>query len=436
MAFSVVHGIRARGTPDGQNIGGPTNPPPGGNYLTNRNFAVIGDSLTERAFGSTPIYWQNGILGAPLKLIANSGFSGQSIFGLTSQIDFPFNQATAPGLLGLPPLGLVGVRIGTNTVRGAAGSTGIPLDDGNRTHYRTIMTKLKNYAEHVIVFPVPPIGGATIARNTAVAGYNSFLQSLVNEDPRLHWIDDCADLVDSNGNVRPQFFISDELHMNGPGSYQMALTAEAQLSSLLAQLYGPNWRQSRLATNPGDVFPATDNFTTNPTNVLGTGGTFGAGWSGQLPQGWRVETNGAGLSGVCSIVPAAVTDPNQVPWVRIKPSQSAAANISVTMTAAPRFIDANVPNPVEIMMEVRGNDFRNFNDLTTWIQAGGQRLTPNARLRWGETIGMNRTATLQQSHYRTGSSGGTALNYCYISGALSATGEMGSIDIRCWSVRG
>lgn len=430
MAFSVVHGIRARGTPSGQGGGQPVDPPPGGDYLTNRNFAVIGDSLTERAFGSTPIYWQNGLLGAPLKLIANSGFSGQSVFGLISQIDFTYQQATAPGLLGLPPLGLVGVRIGTNTYRFGAAFT-----SSGQADYMSVLNKLKNYAEHVIVFPVPPIGGVTIAKNTVVPVVNAWLQGVCNADPRLHWIDDCMDLVDSNGNVRPQFFISDELHMNGAGSYQMALTAEAQLSSLLAQLYGPNWRQSRLATNPGDVFPATDNITTNPTNI-GTGGTFGSGWSGQLPNGWRVETNGVGLIGVCSIVPAAVTDPNQVPWVRIKPSQSAAANIAVTMTAAPRFIDANVPNPVEIMMEIRGNDFRNFNDLTTWIQAGGQRLTPNARVRWSEFTGMNRVATVQQSHYRTGSSGGTALNYCYITGALSASGEMGSIDIRCWSVRG
>ncbi len=215
----------------------------------------------------------------------------------------------------------------------------------------------------------------------------------------------------------------------------MALTAEAQLAALLAQLYGPTWRQNRLITNSGDVYPATNNFTSNPTNI-GISGTFGSGWSGQLPNGWRVETNGIGLAGNCSIVPAAVTDPNPVPWVRIKPSQSALANIAVTMSAAPRPISGSDPDPVELMLEVRGNDFRNFNDMTVWVQAGGQRLAPNGRLRWSAVTGMNRTATLQQSHFRTGATGGTPLHYCYISGVTSATGEMGSIDLRCWSMRG
>lgn len=405
--------------------------------LSSRYLAVIGDSLTERAFGSTPIYWQHGLIGAPMQLIANSGFSGQSIFGLIGQIENDYTAATAPGLIGLPRLALIGLRIGTNTVRGAAGSTGIPLSTQNQENYQTVIDRLLDFAEHVVIFPVPPIGGSSITRNTEVPAYNTFLQGLVSADTtgRLHWIDDCADLVDGSGNVRPEFFDVDELHMNGAGGYQMALTSESAWESLMAELYGPQWRRSRLVTTSADVYPAQSQWASNPTGI-GTGGTFGSGWSGTLPNGWRVENNGAGLAGTCSIVAADAGDPNQTPWVRITPTASAAANIALTMPAAGRTITASDPPALEQLVELRGNDFRGFNDFNFWLQAGGQRLTPNARLRWGASIGFNRRVTLQQRHYRTGSTGGTPLLYCYISSPATYGGAMGSIDVRCPSVRG
>lgn len=400
-------------------------------YLTNRNMAWIGDSLTERAFGSTPFYWQNALSGAPLKLLANSGHSGQSVFGLIGQIDSDYKLSTAAGFDGLPPLGVAFVRIGTNTYRFGASFTTTGQND-----YISVLNKALTYAEHVLVFPVPPIGeGITVEKNTVVPTVNAWLQSYCESESRLHWVDDCSDLTDVDGNVLTQFFASDMLHMNGAGSLQMAITGKTRYEEILLDLYGPDWQESRLVTDSADVYPAQDQWTTNPTNV-GTDGTFGSGWSGTLPTGWRVETNGAGLAGVCSIVSADVGDPNQVPWVRIKPSQSASANIAITMTGAGRTISSTVPDPLEQMIEVRGNNFVNFNDLNLWLQAGGQRLTPNARLRWGDSIGLNVRGTLQQEHYRTGATSGSPTNYIYIAGTTSASGEMGSIDLRCWSVRG
>jgi hypothetical protein len=420
----IVHGLRARGDESGQS------------FITNRAFAVIGDSLTERAFASTPIYWQMGLLGAPLQLIANSGMQGRSILDVKNQIDNDYKLTTGAGFGGLPPLGLAGLRIGTNTVRGAPGSTGIAISSGNQSDYVSILNSMKGYAEHVIVFPVPPIGGSSIAKNTAVAGYNTYLQGLCSSDPRLHWLDDCTGLVDGSGNVLPQYFDSDELHMNGAGTLQMAITSQPAWEALLADLYGPSWRQSPLVTDAADVYPSTSQWVTNPTNV-GETGTFGSGWAGTLPTGWRVETNGTGIGGSCSIVAADAGDPNQVPWVRISPSSSnTGSNISVSVTAAGTTISASVPDPLEQLLEVRGNSLTNFNDLTMWMQAGGQKLTPNARLRWGASIGLNVRGTLRQQHFRTGSTGGSPIIATYIAGAAVASGSMGSIDLRCWSIRG
>ena len=406
--------------------------------LASRYLAVIGDSLTERAFGSTPIYWQHGLIGAPMQLIANSGFSGQTIFGLIAQIENDFRTVSGPGLIGLPRLALVGLRIGTNVVRGAEGSTGIALSAQNESNYLQVINRLLQLSEHVVIFPVPPIGGSSVTRNTQVPGYNAFLQGVVSGDitGRLHWVDDCADLVDGSGNVRPEFFAADELHMNGAGSYQMGLTAEPALRALMAELYGPQWERNRLVRAGGDVYPAHAQWTVNPANEGTTGATSG-GWAGQCPAGWSVGTNGAGLAGTVSIVAADAGDPNPVPWVRITPSQAATgANIAVTMGAAGRTVTANDPPFLEQMLEVRGNEIRNFNDLTCWMQAGGVRVTPNARLRWSASAGFNRRATLQQRHHRTGSTGGAVSNVIYITGAASASGAMGSIDLRCWSMRG
>jgi len=409
-------------------------------YILSNMFAgAIGDSLQERAFGSTPIYAQLGLIGSPFQFIANSGHQGQNILGLVSQFDNAFNALTAPGFAGLPKLGMCFVRIGTNVVRGAENSTGIALSTQNEGNYLDVIDKALTYSEHCVLTPVPPIGGVTKTKNLEVPGYNAFLQSVVAADTtgRLHWIDDCVDLVDGSGNVIADFFDADELHMNGNGAYQMGLTAEPALRALMAEIYGSGWYRNPLVTNPDDVWPNTYQWTTNPTNV-GTGGTFGSGWSGQAPNGVNVSTNGAGLVGTVSIVAADVGDPNQVPWMRITPSVAAVANIAITMTGAGRTINSTTPPRLEQMIEVRGNNFTRFNDFRLWMQAGGQKLTPDLRLRLNATAGLNRRLILRQSYHRTdaGAASGTPTNYIYISGASSFSGDMGSIDMRCWSVRG
>lgn len=396
--------------------------------------ALIGDSLTEHAFGSTPFYWQNGLIGGQLELIANSGHSGQTLGGFLGQIENDYTAATAPGLIGLPALGWVFFRGGTNNIRFGNGGLGTPLDSTFQGNYIDIIDRLLDFAEHVVVLPVPPIGGVTVTKNIEVANWNAWLQAYVEADTsgRLHWIDDCADLVDGSGNVVPEFFMSDELHMIGAGSRQMALTAQTQLEALLAnQGYG-----SPLVTDPADVYPAQPQWTTNPTNT-GTGGTFGSGWSGQAPNGWRVETNGSGLAGAVSIVAADVGDPNQTPWVRITPSAVAPANIAITMDGAGRSITSSDPDTLEQLLDIRFNAFTKFSLLETWAQAAGNRFTKTGKLMWDANIGANERVTLRQKFYRNGANaGGTPLHYIYIGAAVTHSGSCGSIDLRCWSVRG
>lgn len=396
--------------------------------------AVIGDSLTEHNYGSTPIYWQLGRLGGPLDLIANSGHSGQSVFGLIGQIENSYRAATAPGLIGLPALGWLGVRIGSNGVRDFAGTgPGQTLTSGIQTNYTDLFNRMKDFAQHLIVFPIPPIGGVSIVKNTQVPIWNAWLKSVCDADPRMHWIDDCTDMVDGSGNIIPEYFKVDELHMTGPGSYQMGLTAKPLLEALFAnQAYG----RAPLVISSADIYPAQPQWTTNPTNV-GTGGTFGTGWSGSLPTGWRVDNNGGSNIGVSSIVAADVGDTNTVPWVRLTPSVAVASNISVTMTGAGRYISDIDPDTMEQLIEVRFNGLRTFSALEAWAQSTGNKFTKVGKLYWSGTTGADGTVVLRQRFYRFGTSvGGTPSNYIYIGSSAAFSGAMGSIDIRCWSVRG
>lgn len=396
---------------------------------------VTGDSLTEHGFGATPIYVQNGVLGAPLQLIFNGGHSGQSIYGLTTQLDQNYLAVSGAGLQGLPPLGWLGVRIGANTVRGSGG-TGVPLDASNQGYYVTILNKCLAAAEHVIVFPVSPIGGAVLVKNTSVAGYNTYLQSLCAANPsRLHWIDDCTDLVDASGNIIPLYFTSDELHYSSAGTYQMGLTAQP----LLAALFANQSYASPLVTSSADVYPTTPQWCPNPTSI-GTAGTFGAGWSGQCVTGLRIEKNGAGnCTGTASIIAADAGDTNQVPWQRITPAEMTLNTaISVSFAGAGRTITSSDPAVLEQLVEVRLNALgANFNGLDMWSQASGSgKITKTCRLKLGAAGPMTKRLTLQQKFERqTPAATGAVAHYIYI-GAATSAGAMGSIDFRCFSLRG
>jgi hypothetical protein len=401
--------------------------------------AFIGDSLTEHAFGACPWYLLNGMAGGPLQVIHNAGHSGQSISGLISQIDLAYTASGATGLAGLPPLGWVFLRIGTNTARGADGSTGVPIDGGSQTNYQTVITKLLTYAEHVVIFPVPPIGGVLKAINTAVAGYNSYLQSLVAADTtgRLHWIDDTADLTDETGAIVDGYFNpGDELHFYPPGQYQAALTAEAQLRALVASQGYP----SQLVTNPADVYPAQDQWTVNPTNV-GTGGTLATGVTGQAPNNCTVQV-GSGGAATSAIVAADGADPNQVPWLRVTPTTlPASGGVGIIYDGAGRTVTSGDPAWVEQMLEVRLNDVdpAHLQEVRAVFQSGSYDVTKQLRAQFGgypERI--TKTLTMRMALQRAAgwASTGTLKATVSVIGSGSHTGDVGSVDIRCYSNRG
>lgn len=401
-----------------------------------RYAAIIGDSLTSHDYACTPIYWQLGLAGAPTRLLANCGAGGQTIDGCAGQIDRDY-RIEYPGFSGLPPLKLGIIRIGTNDSRG-----GSAIDNARKASYRTLLTRALTYAEHVLFLPVPPEGeGITVAINTQVAGYNAFLQELVAEDPtRRHYLDDCADLVDGGGAVITSYYDSDMLHINGAGSYRMALTSEGAFAALLASLGFTAGSYSPLVTDPAIVYPTYPQWHPNPTNV-GTGGTKGSGWSGSVIDGGLLEFYGSGGSGTASIVAADGGDPIQIPWQRMAPTvASSGGGFGLSFTGAGRTITGSDPDTLEQVLEVRFNDFKAYDQMVSRLfPTGGGTITPSQYLRWSGSTGANRRATHYQKFARinAGGTGATSIVRLEFGGAASGySGAMGSVDVRCHTVRG
>lgn len=394
-------------------------------------FAAIGDSLTSLNFNGGPFPWINGLLGAKLNMLANSGFNGRSLGQLVGEIGNSYATITAPGLQGLPALDLVAFRVGTNDFR-----FGAAINDTNKADYVSVVNGLLARSTRVVVLALPP----ALDQETNRTLWNNYLRDVmvpafaISHPGRVFWIDDTANMVDGLGAVIPSLYLVDEVHQTDIGRRHMALNGLSQWEALL----GAGEYISPLVTSAADVYPAQPQWVVNPTNT-GTGGTFGAGWSGTAPTGMNVSGNGAGTGGVVSIVAADVGDPNQVPWVRITPSSTqAGSNIAITLTGAGRTITTVDPTTLEQLIQVRWVGLLNLSALTAWIQvAGGMKLTQVQTIGWDPTSTITEEATLQQKFYRQNSAAtGVTTNYVYVGCGATASGSMGYFEFRCYSVRG
>ncbi len=417
-------------------------PPPPPDYIlppadgVSNLAAFIGDSNVEHPFKATPLYWMMGLVGAPLEVLANSGKSGVTIQGLVSQIDQLYTNGADPGLAGLPALGWIFIQAGTNGLRGA---TSITSDQ--QAHILNLNNKAKALAEHVVWVTMPPAGGVSTARAAGYPVFREYMQGFVTADTsgRTHLLDPWGTVIDGSGNIIPEFWLVDEYHPSYAAGAVVALEAQPQLEYLFSN---QGYARAPLVTDPADVYPAENQWVGNPT-AAGTGGSKGGGWTGTLPDGWSIGTNGSGIGGTVAIVAAADVDPtdtNATPWVRITPTSSSSfAQISLTFTASGRTITTSDPSTLEQLLEVKAEGLENFDLLEFWMQNNsGNKTTQVAYLGLrasGLTAG---PALLRQKYSRAGNTaGGTPIiGVVYIYSVVADSGGMGSILVRCPSIRG
>lgn len=395
------------------------------------NSVVAGDSITADSFGLSNFYWFNGRCGGVLKLIANIGVSSNTVGNLLARIDNLYTDPN-PGLAGLGTIGELPVRIGTNNARGNDTLASIQAD------WTTLLNKCAGYAAKVRVLGVPPLNDGTPAHNVKTQDYEAWLAATWNTG-QFTWCPDCQDLRDGSGNQITSLFV-DGIHPNGAGVYLMGKRLYTILGTEIAS-YGYT---SPVNTDPLNVYPTFPQWVDNPT-LTGTGGSTGTGFTGTAPTNYNVAASGAGVAGTCSIVAADGGDPNQVPWLRIVPTQGQnGSRIAVTVGMQGRSITTSDPSALESIIQVRGNSL----DMTSigsfqyfWQASTGDNLISAAPALMGDTGGVlfNEVATMRSNFPRSGAhSGGLqgSLVYVQFQSNIGPGASIGSFDIRCLTVTG
>lgn len=388
--------------------------------------ALMGDSLTDPSYGLSPFYWGNGLNGGKLQLLANSGVSGNTVSAMLARVGNDYTNAS-PGVAGLPPLGRIIVRAGTNDARNNTAIASLAAT------YTSFLNALAAAAQRVIILPVPPLAGAYVAQNPRTIEYNAWLSAFAAADPsKFKFIDDCVNVRDGSGAQITSFF-SDGTHMAKSGVYQMGLDLAAGLAAELAHYPSP------LSKDAADIYPAQPQWIVNHT-MTGAGGTKGSGVSGSVVNDISVSVGGTG-SAACSIVPADGGDENTTPWQRIEPTAgSAGGSVSASFTPAGRTITGADPYALDAMIEVRFNgvEMSKLDFMSLYLQGNtGEFIVPKIPLLMGNVAGQSRTTVLRHKIKRSGATVPASVQALLELRYLSAfASTIGSFDFRCCTIRG
>jgi lysophospholipase L1-like esterase len=388
--------------------------------------ALIGDSLTDPGFGITSYYWLNGVVGGYLKLIANAGFSGDTVSAMLSRVDNAYT-AGLPGLAGLGSLGWVIVRAGTNDAR-----AGTAIAGALTTNYNSFMAKLAGYAEKVIVLSVPPLSDA--GQNLLAQDYNTFLAANYNSG-QFSFVDDCVNLRDGSNNQISGFF-SDGIHFNESGTYKSGVDGGAAAALIITGYSSP------LSTSAADIYPAQPQWFKNPT-IVGTAGTKGSGITGTVATNIDVSPNGANVAATCSIVSADVGDANTTPWQRVAITQGAnGSSLVISSVSAGRAITTIDPTVIDLIVQIRFNAFDTTNSTYVQVSMQGDSTGENLSFARLKTLGagtITKTATLRHAIPRVSGANHTGA-HAYIQIPFTASfgpaASIGTIDFRCFTLRG
>lgn len=376
--------------------------------------AVIGDSLTAPApnRNTSPFYIANGLNRGVMVLLANSGVPSDRVSDVLARIDNSY-YATSPGLAGLPPLGRVFVRIGTNDARNSASAASL------NASLTTLMTKLAGYAQKVYLLAVPPLGAANAAYNSLTNGFNDWYSAYASAHPsQFRFIDDCVNIRDGGSNYLADYFEADGIHYNDAGTYQLGLVLGAQMSSELSGY-----------ANPLLAASADPQWHPNPSSA-GSGATV----NGLSMTNYAAAANYA-------IVAADGGDLITSPWQRITPTSGSAGSwVKATFTGSNRAMSSSDPMALDSMIQIRlsGVDSTKIGSLMSRVLADtGDNLSLDAPLMIGKETSISQTITLRHKLRRVGSTTPTAMNIQLYIPIIAAIGAgAGSIDFRCWNTRG
>lgn len=404
----------------------PPPPPPSARTL------LVGDSLTALSYGSLhPYTWSLGLNGGVLQPVANIAVSGNTVGDILARIDNSYTNAS-PGAAGLGTLGWFILRAGANDFRGGGG-----INSTIQGQYDSLITKLLTYCARGIVCALTPMSAPE--SGAGVGGANAWLSSYCAANSRLFFLNDCVTVNNGSGGWASGYVPGDGIHTTHVGAYRMGIDGAAALASHLAS-FG---YASPLSTDGADVYPAQPQWVANHL-MAGTGGSNGLAGGGSVATGWSVGGAGANINGTCAKVAADGGDPNQTPWQRISPTQiednGNDGGVGISCTLSGRTITNADPDGLDLIVQVRMNALatQRYRYLRAYVYGNSnESLTPEMFLHMGQgpTTG---TAVMRCAMPRAGTkvSHASAQLSMLLCSSESFTGSMGSIDIRCATVRG
>lgn len=388
--------------------------------------ALMGDSLTDDAYGLTTFYGINARCGGKMVLLANSGVQGHTVGDMLARVDNDYTAAS-PGVAGLGTLGRIIFRAGTNNARGNESIASLAAT------YTSMLNKLAGYAQRVIILAVPPLADA--GNNAAVATYNSWLASFAASNPsKFRFIDDCTTVRNSDGSQIAECFNADGIHFIPLGVARASASGGAALAADFVTYPSP------LSKDAADVYPVHPQWFPNPTNA-GTSGGKGGSFTGPVATGLWIDGYGSGMAGTCSIVAADAGDANQTPWQRVMLSAgNAGSRLDISATLAGRAITSIDPARLDALIEVRVTDlYRSKIDSLAVMAQGntGEYLVPSTPIYFDDTGLDSSVYVLRARRPRAGSSTPSSIGWHLYAGVRSAfSGSVGTIDVRCATVRG
>lgn len=412
--------------------------------------ALVGDSLTQNSiYELTTATWMGGIAGGVLKPVHNAGVASETTAQVLSRIDNSYTNGS-PGLaglaasLGLPKLGSVFLRCGTNDARALTNWSGIS------SNFSTLVTKCLTYADQVIIGSVPPITSPESnpsGKDAAVQDINAGLLATYGGGavPGVIYIDDGAALrvggVPSGAGISSHF--SDGIHMSQSGVRRMGIAGgDLLVAAYAAKGYSYPLQLVTSNTDTYAVTPTSNQWSNNPATT-GSGTLSGGSWSGQVATGFSVDTFfGAGTA---SIVAADGGDANQTPWQRVTPTGGQGGGwTELRMATSGRSITSGDPSRCEAMVEVRFNalDLSNAKRLTLFARGNttnNQYLLPQFWLGLGpEAVTLTKTVVMRSALPRESGATESGINLALaLEWQNTFTGaSIGSFDVRCFSLRG
>ncbi len=366
-----------------------------------------GDSLTEWVPGAL---WGLSLAGSPCRMVYNAGMASNTIQNLMDR--------WSSDVLAKNP-GIVMLRIGTNSLALSTATF--------RAQYQVLLDSLLSNGIYGIILSIPPkgSGGATIL------GHNAWLAERCAAHPgALRYIADSDDLGDANYNYLAAYY-SDDTHMNGKGMHAQGVAMAPDLLSVLSS-------RNPLITDGSDNY--TQNSLSNQyvKNPLMTG-------SG-TPTNWTHSVSGAGTTATPSIVSADAADANQTPWFRTTIASTGGAShyVALYTTLGHPALSANTTvKRLDMVAQVRLNGLSGAAISRIYMECidSSNRVAPTFTLELPSDETLTHTMIMRSSRDRSvngiaaHSANTIAFNFVALARAAHGSG-VGSIDIRCVSVRG